>query len=88
MVKYPAIVEEVETGYSITFPDFPEASVACRLQSEIDVLARKCLNTALEFRKEMNLKIPRPSRPARGQMLIDVDIELGCEAAAELAALW
>ncbi len=65
-LAYPAILTlEKEGGYSVSFPEFPEAHTQGDSKSEAIAAAIDCLHTAIEWRLERKERIPEPSRKKR-----------------------
>jgi antitoxin HicB len=73
MLRYPAQFNVAEEGgFVVTFPDVPEAitqgeSVEDALRHAADVL-----ESALDYYIEEGLPIPAPSKPKRGQRLVEL----------------
>lgn len=63
---YPYVATPEKIGFSIHFPDVPEAHSASETAAELDGMATDCLVTALSFYVEDGQPLPRPS-PARGR---------------------
>ncbi len=64
---YPYIAEpEADGGWSIRFPDVPEAHSQGDTPEEIAAMAEDCLVTALSFYTDEAQPLPRPS-PAHGR---------------------
>ncbi len=61
-----------ETGYIATFPDVPEAHAQGESVEKVVCEATDALVAALGGYVELRRPIPSPSRPKRGQRLIDV----------------
>ncbi len=51
--------EEKEGGYTVTFPDVPEAVTCGDTLEEAVEMAKECLGLCLEQRKEDNIEIPK-----------------------------
>jgi antitoxin HicB len=80
MLQYPANFEAAEEGgFVITFPDIPEAIT--QGEDEEDGLRRAsdALETALDFYFEAPRPIPAPSKPKRGQRLIELSASLSAK---------
>jgi len=64
--------DDNDGGYTVTFPDLPEAitqgdSIAQCLMEAVD-----CLEEAIAARIDDNLPIPQPSLPKLGQYLVEL----------------
>ncbi len=77
-LSYPAIFKmEAEGGFSVSFPDFPEAHTQGETHEEAIEMAIDCLHTAIEWRLEEKQDIPGPSRSrAKNQIIIPVALDL------------
>ena len=76
-LAYPARFRpEPEGGFSISFPDFPEAHSQGDSRAEAYEMASDCLYTAIEWRIQRKAAIPAPSASKRGQVLIAVPLEV------------
>jgi antitoxin HicB len=72
-MKYPAnLAKEPEGGYTVTFPDIPEA-ITCGTGIE-DALyhAKDALESAMDFYFDDKRPVPAPSKPKRGQYLVEL----------------
>jgi antitoxin HicB len=70
-MEFPAkLQKEPEGGYTVTFPDIPEA-ITCG-ESIDDALyhAKDALESAMEFHFEGGRPVPAPSKLKRGQRMI------------------
>jgi antitoxin HicB len=73
MLRYPMHLEAAkEGGYIISFPDIPEAH--SQAEDEVEAVRRgtDALETALEIYFEDRRPIPAPSKPRRGQTMIEL----------------
>jgi antitoxin HicB len=73
MLRYPMHLEAAEEGgFIISFPDIPEAH--SQAEDEVEAVRRgtDALETALEIYFEDRRPIPAPSKPLRGQRLIEL----------------
>lgn len=81
-LSYPAILTaERKGGFSVSFPNFPEAHTQGDTREEALSQAVDCLHTAIEWRLEDRLVIPPPSRVRRGQVQIPVALDLAPKVA-------
>lgn len=72
-MRYPAHLEpEEEGGFVVTFPDIPEAITQGEDVEDALMHAADALESALDFYFEDRRRIPMPSKPKRGQYLVDL----------------
>ena len=72
-MQYPArFKKEPEGGYTVTFPDIPEAITQGDTFEEAMEMAEDALATALEFYFDDHRAVPDPSEPKRGQHLVEL----------------
>jgi antitoxin HicB len=72
-MKFPVkLAKEPEGGYTVTFPDIPEA-ISCGTSVE-DALyhAKDALESAMDFYFEDGRPVPSPSKPKKGQYLVEI----------------
>jgi antitoxin HicB len=72
-MKFPVkLSKEPEGGYTVTFPDIPEA-ITCGESIE-DALyhAKDALESALDFYLDDKRPVPVPSKPKRGQHTVEL----------------
>ena len=80
MLKYPANFEPAEEGgFVITFPDSPEAITQGEDEEDARRRASDALESALDFYFEAPRPIPAPSKPKRGQRLIELSASLSAK---------
>jgi antitoxin HicB len=73
MLRYPAHFEAAEEGgYVVTFPDIPEAITQGEDVEDALLHAADVLESALDYYIEEGLPIPVPSKPKRGQHLVEL----------------
>jgi antitoxin HicB len=73
MLRYPAHFEpQAEGGFTVTFPDIPEAITQGEDVEDALIHAADVLESALDFYIEDGLPIPAPSKPKRGQHLVEL----------------
>ncbi len=84
---YPAslIREQDGHGFHVRFPDLPEALTGGADLDNTLVEAADCLAEAIAGRIARGDEIPRPSKPKRGQHLINVPLYLARKLALYLA---
>jgi antitoxin HicB len=72
-LRYPANFEAAEEGgFIVTFPDFPEAITQGDSIEDALIHAADVLESVLDYYIEDGLPIPAPSKPKRGQHLIEL----------------
>src|SRR5208337_4824635 len=72
-MKFPVnLAKEPEGGYTVTFPDIPEA-ITCGTDIE-DALyhAKDALESAMDFYFDDKRPVPVPSKPKRGQHMVEL----------------
>jgi antitoxin HicB len=73
MLRYPAQFQAAEEGgFVVTFPDIPEAITQGEDEEDAMIHAADALTSALDFYIEDGLAIPAPSKPKRGQRLVEL----------------
>ena len=77
-LAYPAILkaEKKEGGFSVSFPDLPEAHTQGDDREEAFRMAVDCLNAAIAWRMEEKADVPAASRLGRGQLVVPVSLDL------------
>jgi antitoxin HicB len=73
MLRYPVQLEPAEEGgFVVTFPDIPEAIT--QGEDREDALRRGAdvLESALDFYLESGRQVPMPSKPRRGQLMVEL----------------
>lgn len=79
-MKFPVnLAKEPEGGYTVTFPDIPEA-ITCGTDVE-DALyhAKDALESAMDFYFEDKRPVPAPSKPKRGQRMVELPISVAAK---------
>ena len=80
--SYPAILRREKTGgYYLSFPDVPGANTGDEDREDTLAGAADCLAVALETYMEQKRDIPLPSKPKKGECLIEVPLELAMKIA-------
>jgi len=80
MLKYPAYFEPAEEGgFVITFPDIPEAISQGEDVEDAMVHAADVLESALDWYLKDGRPIPAPSKPKRGQYMIELPASLSAK---------
>ena len=70
--SYPCRVEPDGDGWSVSFPDVPEAAMSARSRAEALDLAGEALVGALAGYVEARWTLPPPGAPGPGQVMVDV----------------
>jgi antitoxin HicB len=72
-VRYPVRLKAAEEGgYVVTFPDIPEAITQGEDRDDAMHHAADALETALDFYFEDRRRVPLPSKPKRGQAVVEL----------------
>ncbi len=80
MLSYPVHLEAAaEGGFVVTFPDIPEAITQGEDEADALLHAADALETALEFYFEDARPFPAPSKPKRGQRVIELRASLSAK---------
>jgi antitoxin HicB len=77
-MRFPVTLtpDEEAGGFVVTFPDIPEAITQGETEDEALAMAREALELALEFYFDDKRAVPAPSRPARGQRVVELPASL------------
>jgi antitoxin HicB len=80
MLQFPANFEAAEEGgFVVTFPDIPEAITQGEDVEDAKLHAADALETALDFYFDAQRPVPVPSKPKRGQHLIELPASLSAK---------
>lgn len=80
MLRFPVHLEaQEEGGYVVTFPDIPEAITQGEDVEDALLHAADVLESALDYYIEEGLPIPAPSKPKRGQRLVELPASLSAK---------
>lgn len=72
-MRYPVNLEpQPEGGFTVTFPDIPEAITQGEDVEDALLHGADVLESAMDFYIEKGIQIPKPSRPKRGQRVIEL----------------
>jgi antitoxin HicB len=72
-MRFPAkFARAREGGFVVTFPDIPEAITQGDNVGDAMIHAADALESALDFYFEEGRRVPMPSRPRRGQRLVEL----------------
>ena len=73
MLSYPVNLKAAEEGgFVVTFPDIPEAITQGEDVEDALLHAADALESALEFYFEDGRPVPAPSKPRRGQRMVEL----------------
>lgn len=72
MVGYPANLRKDGKYFRVSFPDLPAARTFGNGREEALEMAKEALAIVMEFYFEDQLPVPLPSRPKRGQAVIEL----------------
>src|SRR5579862_9288085 len=78
---YPAILEAEKRGFTVRFPDLPEAITSGKDRSDALIQAADCLEEAIAGRIADELELPAPSAARRKHALIAVPAPMAAKAA-------
>jgi len=80
-MKFPVNLtpDEVDGGFVVTFHDIPEAITQGETVEEALAMAKEALETAMEFYFEDNRAVPAPSKPKRGQHVVELAASLSAK---------
>ncbi|WP_096697357.1 type II toxin-antitoxin system HicB family antitoxin [Polaromonas sp. AER18D-145] len=81
MFMYPVTLtpDEEDGGYVVTFADIPEAITQGETLQQALAAAKDALESALDFYFEDKRAVPAPSRPKRGQHVIELPASLSAK---------
>lgn len=71
-MKYPVNLEPDGKFFLVTFPDIPEAITQGEDKEDALRHAADALESALEFYFDARRKVPAPSKPRRGQSVVEL----------------
>lgn len=72
-MRYPAHLEpQPEGGFTVTFPDIPEAITQGEDVEDALLHAADVLESAMDYYIEEGKAIPAPSKPKRGQHVVEL----------------
>jgi antitoxin HicB len=79
-MRFPAkFTPAKEGGFVVTFPDIPEAITQGDNVEDALRHAADALESALDFYFEEGRRVPAPSRPKRGQRMIELPASVGAK---------
>lgn len=79
LLSFPARITPDGDGFMVQFPDIPEAITCGDTYEEAIDMAADALATAMDFYFEDKRPVPTPSKPKRGQVLIDLPPSIGAK---------
>ena len=81
MFMYPVTLtpDKTDGGFVVTFSDIPEAITQGDTEAEALAAAKDALETALGFYFENKRAVPAPSKPKRGQKLVELPASLSAK---------
>ena len=81
MFMYPVTLtpDKKDGGFVVTFSDIPEAITQGDTEAEALAAAKDTLETALDFYFENKRAVPAPSKPKRGQKLVELPASLSAK---------
>lgn len=80
-MKFPVTLttDEADGGFVVTFHDIPEAITQGETVEEALAMAQEALETAMEFYFEDKRAVPVPSKPKRGQRVVELPASLSAK---------
>ena len=75
-MRYPVVIEPDGSSFFVSFPDIPEALTQGETLEEALAMGKDALETALEFYFEDERTVPLPSKPKRGQTVVELSPSL------------
>jgi antitoxin HicB len=79
MSAYPANLKKGGTFYLVTFPDIPEAITQGDNREHALEMAAEALESAMDFYFEGRRAVPEPSKPKRGQALVELPVSVAAK---------
>lgn len=81
MFMYPVTLtpDEADGGFVVTFTDIPEAITQADTKAEALTAAKDALESALDFYFEDRRAVPAPSKPKRGQQVVELPASLSAK---------
>jgi antitoxin HicB len=80
MLAYPVtLTPEEEGGFTVTFTEIPEAITQGETLDDAMFHAADALETALDFYFDDKRAVPMPSKPKRGQRVVELPISLSAK---------
>ena len=80
MLQYPVTLDAEEEGaYTVTFTDIPEAITQGETVEDSLMHAADALESALDFYFDDKRAVPMPTKPKRGQHVVELPISLSAK---------
>jgi len=79
MRAYPVNLRKDGKFFMVTFPDIPEAVTQGRTREAALEAAKDALETAMEFYFDDRRPVPAPSKPKRGQSVVELPASLAAK---------
>jgi antitoxin HicB len=76
MQGYPANLRKDGKSILVTFPDIPEAITCGKDRAEALEMAKEVLELAMDFYFEDRRPVPMPSKPKRGQAVVELPLSV------------
>jgi antitoxin HicB len=80
MFSYPVRLRKDGEFILVTFPDIPEAITQCDNREHALRIAAEALESAMEFYFDDRRAVPEPSKPKRGQSLVELPASVAAKA--------
>ena len=80
-MKFPVTLtpDETDGGFVVTFRDIPEAITQGETREEALAMALDALEVAMEFYFEDKRSVPMPSKPKRGELVVELPPSLSAK---------
>lgn len=78
-MKYPALFTPDTGGFVVTFRDIPEAITQGDDDDDAMFMARDVLREAMSIYFDENRPVPMPSKPLKGERLVDLPISVAAK---------
>jgi len=78
-MKFPVNIEPDEEFFLVTFPDIPEAITQGNDREDALRHAADALETALDFYFDGQRPVPTPSKPKRGQAVVELPVSVSAK---------
>lgn len=79
MLSYPARIEKDGAAYVVSFRDIPEALTSARSQKGALRMASDALVTAMDFYFEDRREVPMPSKPRKGEAMVELSTSVAAK---------
>ncbi len=79
MRAYPVKLRNDGRFILVTFPDIPEAITQGDNREHALEMAKEALESAIEFYFEYRRRVPEPSKPKRGQPVIELSLSISAK---------